>query len=162
MEFSVDIQSYKLKAPFRIAGKIWETSDALVVTATENGFTGRGEAQGVFYMYESAASIRAQVEDFLSDCPEFCTMAIVRECNDNIRAGAREFFMQLLYRQRKIQNHLWNKRSGFKVTAPFHLKKISFRHQQHIVFKSYQHTIVRVSHHGAPFKSIVQLRRTQE
>lgn len=60
MDFSIHIEDWELTAPFRIAGNEWVNSRCLVVQLGEDGFIGRGEAQGVFYMDETAESIFSQ------------------------------------------------------------------------------------------------------
>lgn len=60
MDFSIHLSEWELTAPFRIAGNEWVSSRCLVVQLGDSGFTGRGEAQGVFYLGETADSIFAQ------------------------------------------------------------------------------------------------------
>jgi len=60
MEFSLHIEDWELTEPFRIAGNEWTNSRCLVVHLSANGFTGRGEAQGIFYLDETAESIFEQ------------------------------------------------------------------------------------------------------
>ena len=60
MDFSLHIADWELTSPFRIAGNEWVNSRCLVVHLGENGFTGRGEAQGVFYLDETAETIFKQ------------------------------------------------------------------------------------------------------
>lgn len=48
--------------PFRIAGHAWEGFDLVVCELHEDGQVGRGEAAGVFYLGETAASMQAQIE----------------------------------------------------------------------------------------------------
>lgn len=60
MDFSIHIADWEVTEPFRISGKEWLTSACLVVQLGEDGFVGRGEAQGVFYLDETAESIFAQ------------------------------------------------------------------------------------------------------
>ena len=60
MEFSLHIEDWELTEPFRIAGNEWTNSRCLVVHLSENGCTGRGEAQGIFYLDETAESIFEQ------------------------------------------------------------------------------------------------------
>ncbi len=60
MDFSLHIANWELVAPFRITGNEWTNSACLVVQLTENGYVGRGEAQGVFYLDETADSIFEQ------------------------------------------------------------------------------------------------------
>ena len=60
MHFSIHIADWELTEPFRIAGDEWINSRCLVVQLGEDGCVGRGEAQGVFYLDETAESIFAQ------------------------------------------------------------------------------------------------------
>ena len=55
------IESWPLLEPFVITGHTWTHCDVLVVSITENGVTGRGEATGVYYLDETAESIYQQV-----------------------------------------------------------------------------------------------------
>jgi L-alanine-DL-glutamate epimerase-like enolase superfamily enzyme len=61
MKFSAHLENWDLTQPFRISGAEWLTSPGLVVQLAEDGFVGRGEAQGVFYRNETAQSIFEQV-----------------------------------------------------------------------------------------------------
>ena len=60
MEFSIHIEDWELTEPFKISGNEWISSPCLVVQLVEDGFIGRGEAQGVFYLDETAESIFEQ------------------------------------------------------------------------------------------------------
>jgi L-alanine-DL-glutamate epimerase-like enolase superfamily enzyme len=62
VKFSVHLEQWQLAQPFRIAGKEWRTSPALVVELERGGFVGRGEGQGVFYLGETAESMLEQAE----------------------------------------------------------------------------------------------------
>ncbi len=50
MKISAHLEDWELTQPFRISGHEWLTSPGLVVQLSEDGFVGRGEAQGVFYL----------------------------------------------------------------------------------------------------------------
>lgn len=63
MKFSAHLEEWELTEPFRISGAEWRTSAGLVVQLSEDGHSGRGEAQGVFYMGETAQSIFEQVHE---------------------------------------------------------------------------------------------------
>jgi len=63
MKFSAHLESWDLVQPFRISGAEWLSSSGLVVQLAEDGCVGRGEAQGVFYLNETAQSIFEQVHD---------------------------------------------------------------------------------------------------
>ena len=51
-----------LKAPFRISGHVFETSDVVVVTLHEGELAGRGEGCGVYYLGDDVANMRADIE----------------------------------------------------------------------------------------------------
>ena len=59
----LEIESWPLLEPFVITGHTWTHCDVLVVSITENGVTGRGEATGVYYLNETAESLYQQVFD---------------------------------------------------------------------------------------------------
>jgi L-alanine-DL-glutamate epimerase-like enolase superfamily enzyme len=63
MKMSVHIEEWELTQPFHITGFMWVNSRGIVVQLSEDGFIGRGEAQGVFYCDESADSIFNQVHE---------------------------------------------------------------------------------------------------
>lgn len=60
MDFSIHITDWVLTQPFRISGFEWINSRCLVVQLGQDGFVGCGEAQGVFYLDETAESIFEQ------------------------------------------------------------------------------------------------------
>ncbi len=60
MDFSLHISDWELTQPFRISGFEWINSRCLVVQLGKDGVIGRGEAQGVFYLDETAESIFQQ------------------------------------------------------------------------------------------------------
>ena len=62
MDFSIHITDWELTQPFRISGFEWINSRCLVVQLGMDGFIGRGEAQGVFYLDETAESIFEQAD----------------------------------------------------------------------------------------------------
>lgn len=63
MQFSVHIEDWELEVPFRIAGDEWLSSRGIVVQVSHKGCVGRGEAQGVFYLDETAETMLAQVNN---------------------------------------------------------------------------------------------------
>jgi L-alanine-DL-glutamate epimerase-like enolase superfamily enzyme len=63
MKISAHLENWELTQPFRISGAEWLSSPGLVVQLAEDGFVGRGEAQGVFYRDETAQSIFEQVHE---------------------------------------------------------------------------------------------------
>jgi len=62
MKISAHLEDWELTQPFRISGGEWLTSPGLVVQLSEDSFVGRGEAQGVFYLDETAQTIFDQVD----------------------------------------------------------------------------------------------------
>ena len=67
MDFSIHITDWELTQPFRISGFEWINSRCLVVEIGDDGFEGRGEAQGVFYLDETAESIFEQANAVAAD-----------------------------------------------------------------------------------------------
>ncbi|MGH8035392.1 MAG: N-acetyl-D-Glu racemase DgcA [Lysobacterales bacterium] len=63
MEISSHIEEWELSQPFRITGSEWTHARSLVVQLGLNGFLGRGEAQGVYYLDETAESMFQQVQE---------------------------------------------------------------------------------------------------
>ena len=62
MHLKIDIERWPLKVPFRITGYTLTAADVIVVTLTEDGFSGRGEAAGVHYRGENPESMARQLE----------------------------------------------------------------------------------------------------
>ncbi len=62
MKLSAHIEEWEMRQPFRITGSEWTHSRCLVVHIAEGGHVGRGEAQGVYYLGETADSIYEQVK----------------------------------------------------------------------------------------------------
>lgn len=62
MKMCVHVEEWELIQPFRISNFEWTNSRGIVVQLSENGCIGRGEAQGVFYLNETAESMFGQVD----------------------------------------------------------------------------------------------------
>jgi L-Ala-D/L-Glu epimerase len=56
------LEKWPLVAPFRITGHVWEHLEVLVVTLESQGYSGRGEAAGVYYRDDTPAAMLRQVE----------------------------------------------------------------------------------------------------
>ena len=67
MRFSAHIEEWEMKVPFRIAGNEWHSSRCVVVQLKDDDALGKGEAQGVFYLEETAESILEQVNSVARD-----------------------------------------------------------------------------------------------
>ena len=62
LSLSVRHEAMRMTEPFRISGYLFEAMPAVVVTLTEGGFTGRGEAAGVYYLGDDPAHMESQIE----------------------------------------------------------------------------------------------------
>jgi L-Ala-D/L-Glu epimerase len=62
MHLHIDIERWPLKVPFRITGHTFTESEVVVVTLTEGGVSGRGEAAGVYYRGENPQTMARQLE----------------------------------------------------------------------------------------------------
>lgn len=59
---SVAAERWPLAAPFATSSGVYDSTDLIVATVTEDGHIGQGEAAGVWYMGETPASMIAQIE----------------------------------------------------------------------------------------------------
>jgi L-alanine-DL-glutamate epimerase-like enolase superfamily enzyme len=84
MKISAHLEDWELTQPFRISGGEWLTSPGLVVQLAEDGHIGRGEAQGVFYLQETAQSIFEQVDAVANEIRKGITR---EELQDLLPAG---------------------------------------------------------------------------
>ena len=62
LQLSYRVETHRLKAPFRIATRVFETSDVVVVELADGDETGRGEGAGVFFLDDDADHIVAELE----------------------------------------------------------------------------------------------------
>jgi L-alanine-DL-glutamate epimerase-like enolase superfamily enzyme len=62
LELQVDLEKWPLKAPLRITGYSWDSSEVLLVRLEASGKIGLGEGAGVFYKNDSPAKMRLQLE----------------------------------------------------------------------------------------------------
>ena len=58
----IEVEKLSLAAPFRISGHVWTEVDAVVATLTDRHRRGRGEAQGVYYLNDTAPAMVATIE----------------------------------------------------------------------------------------------------
>lgn len=61
-EVSYSVETWEMKATFRITGYIFSEGRFLHVKITENGVSGSGEATGIYYCDESSDSMLAQLD----------------------------------------------------------------------------------------------------
>jgi L-Ala-D/L-Glu epimerase len=64
---STELEEWPLATPFRISGHVFEVIPVLVVHLEEDGYTGRGEAAGVYYKGDTPVSMRVKVEAIRSE-----------------------------------------------------------------------------------------------
>lgn len=62
MNLSIHTEDWPAARPFRITGHVWNSFESVVVELSHDGAVGRGEALGVFYANETAASMAAEIE----------------------------------------------------------------------------------------------------
>ncbi|HYL71178.1 MAG TPA: dipeptide epimerase, partial [Candidatus Dormibacteraeota bacterium] len=80
LKLTVAVEKLPFAAPFRIAGRVFEHQDAVLVTLDDGQQRGRGEACGVFYF---------------EDGPEHMVAAI-ESCRRSIEAGIDRVALQHL------------------------------------------------------------------
>jgi L-alanine-DL-glutamate epimerase-like enolase superfamily enzyme len=59
---TVETGDWPLKTPLRIANGFFPTSEVVTVSITQDGAVGRGEAEGVYYLNDTADVIRGQIQ----------------------------------------------------------------------------------------------------
>ena len=62
MRLHVYTESWELISPFEITNHIWRQVDCVMVELTAGGYTGRAEAQGVYYLDETPETMISQIE----------------------------------------------------------------------------------------------------
>ena len=62
MKYSVHIERWPAVRPFRFAGRTMEWFESIVVELQSQGFVGRGEALGAFYLGDTPESLLQTVE----------------------------------------------------------------------------------------------------
>ena len=63
MRLSIRSESWPTTRTFRIAGRVWDAFELVVVEVERDGVVGRGEAAGIFYCGETAGSMMVQLHD---------------------------------------------------------------------------------------------------
>src|SRR5262245_5915650 len=62
MHLSVHTEDWPAARLFRITGYVWDSFESVVVELSHEGAIGRGEALGVYYANETAASMAAEID----------------------------------------------------------------------------------------------------
>jgi L-alanine-DL-glutamate epimerase-like enolase superfamily enzyme len=73
LTLDISVESLPLAKPFRISGHVFTQSDVVVATVSDGEFTGRGEASGVYYLYENAPAMVASIERVRADVEQGVT-----------------------------------------------------------------------------------------
>lgn len=79
LELKIETVSYPYTVPFSITGHTFTASDAVQVTLTKGGISGRGEAIGVYYTGETAETIVAQLESIAPQINDYVSPATLQE-----------------------------------------------------------------------------------
>ncbi|ANO51737.1 N-acetyl-D-Glu racemase DgcA [Woeseia oceani] len=67
MDIKLKVEDWELRQPFRITGEEWRHSTCITVELQDGDYIGRGEAQGVSYLGETADTIVAQINSVADD-----------------------------------------------------------------------------------------------
>ncbi len=79
INYKIDIETWDLKVPFVISRRQCDTTEVLTITLEHGGAIGRGEAAGVNYKGETAATMRAELEAFLMQHKEPLTRDLLMD-----------------------------------------------------------------------------------
>lgn len=74
----LEIERWPRKTPARITGYTFDAIDVLVVTLSKDGHVGRGEAVGVYYGADNAASMRPKIEALRSTIEAGLSGAVIQ------------------------------------------------------------------------------------
>ncbi|OJJ18734.1 dipeptide epimerase [marine bacterium AO1-C] len=67
------LETWPYLEPFVITGRTMTQSEFLLVTITENGFTGRGESAGVFYLDDRGEKMRQRAQTMIAEIEKGAT-----------------------------------------------------------------------------------------
>lgn len=67
MKLSLHIESWAMRTPFRVTGKVFDAFDMLVVELQDGDALGRGEGLPIHYLGETTATMLAQIESIAAD-----------------------------------------------------------------------------------------------
>ena len=62
LTLTVSVENWKLSAPFRISGHVWEDLSVVLVTLDDGHCQGRGEGAGVYYLSDTPPRMAEQIE----------------------------------------------------------------------------------------------------
>jgi L-alanine-DL-glutamate epimerase-like enolase superfamily enzyme len=79
MKWRAQIEEWPLKVPFVISRRSCTTTDVLKLTLERGGITGYGEAAGINYKGETAATLKSTIDQFLTSHTGHLTQATLME-----------------------------------------------------------------------------------
>src|ERR1700722_8708447 len=62
LSLGIAVEKFRLSAPFRISGFVFEEQEVVVVTLDDGVHSGRGEASGVYYLDDTSRGMVAAIE----------------------------------------------------------------------------------------------------
>ncbi|MEM1110545.1 MAG: dipeptide epimerase [Pseudomonadota bacterium] len=107
MKVSLEDASFPMKVPFAITGSVWTHTEVLQLTLESEGFVGRGESTGTYYLNESPESMRAELEPWLDRITDDLTPeALMQEMQP---CGARNVLDCALWdlRAKRLGQSIW-------------------------------------------------------
>jgi L-alanine-DL-glutamate epimerase-like enolase superfamily enzyme len=79
LTLDVAVESLPLAKPFRISGHVFTESDVVVATLSDGVASGRGEASGVYYLYENVPAMTAAIERVRAEIEQGITREALRD-----------------------------------------------------------------------------------
>lgn len=79
IDYKISIETWDLKVPFVISRRRSESAEVLTITLEHGGAVGRGEAAGINYQGETAATMRAELEAFFMQHKEPLTRDLLMD-----------------------------------------------------------------------------------
>lgn len=79
MKIALRRETWDLKIPFRIANGEWTDIECLIVEIESDGFKGRGEAQGIFFLGETIDTMYAEAESVIPQLEQGITIDALQD-----------------------------------------------------------------------------------
>ena len=73
MKLSIHKEFWPASRPFRIAGRVWTSFDAVIVEIADGDAVGRGEGIGVFYLGDTLEGLETQLLSLGNPQPMLCS-----------------------------------------------------------------------------------------
>lgn len=88
MQAKVEPLTLPLKRPFAITGHVFESLQGVIVTIQNNGLTGRGEADGVYYLGQDQQWMLETIQEFLDHEKNLDRKSLQQSMNANSARNA--------------------------------------------------------------------------